>query len=68
VNEARDIDAASRSIRVRVWFGRVPIVDYRTGPETAFAQARGLGRRFPGLRVTVDPTGAPPVATAGAIS
>lgn len=67
MNETRKIDAVSRSVRVRVWFGQFSIVDYTTSPETACEQARGLGRRFSGLRVTMDPDAPPRVVATGAV-
>jgi hypothetical protein len=42
-------------IRVRVWFGQLPIVDRTTGPEMGTEFARAGGRRFFGLPVTIDP-------------
>jgi hypothetical protein len=42
-------------VRVRVWFGQLPIVDRTTGLELGTAFARAIGRRFFGLPVTIDP-------------
>lgn len=67
MNDARRTDAASHVVRVRVWFGRFPIVDYTTSHDAATTQALGLGRRFSGLRVTVEPDDAPPADLVGAI-
>lgn len=54
MNEATETDAADRTVRVRVWFSRFPIVDYTTSHRSAPAQADGLARRFSGLRVTIE--------------
>jgi hypothetical protein len=67
VNEARAVDVAGRFIRVRVWFGRFPIVDYTTSAQAASGQAQGLSRRFSGLAVTMDPVDAPGAVTTGGI-
>ncbi|WP_329484263.1 hypothetical protein OG555_19130 [Kribbella sp. NBC_01484] len=48
-------DATDCPARVRVWFGRFPIVDYTANLRDATAQASGLRRRFSSLRVTIDP-------------
>jgi hypothetical protein len=45
---------ASERQRVRVWFGKCPIVDQTTTAEDATAFAQGIGRRFAGLKVTVE--------------
>ncbi|MFI7067067.1 hypothetical protein ACIBL3_39135 [Kribbella sp. NPDC050124] len=55
MNEATATEASDRTVRVRVWFGRFPIVDYTTHERAAPMQAVGLGRRFSGLRVTIEP-------------
>jgi hypothetical protein len=67
VNDLRRTDAASQVVRVRVWFGRLPIVDYTTSHDAATTQALGLGRRFSGLRVTVEPDDSQPAEPVGAI-
>jgi hypothetical protein len=48
-------DATDCPARVRVWFGRFPIVDFTANMREATAQASGLRRRFSSLRVTIDP-------------
>jgi len=45
---------ASERQRVRVWFGKFPIVDQTTTAEDAIEFAQGMGRRFAGLKVTVE--------------
>ncbi|GAB3934080.1 hypothetical protein GCM10029976_042520 [Kribbella albertanoniae] len=45
---------ASERQRVRVWFGEFPIVDQTTTAKAATAFAQGMGRRFAGLRVTIE--------------
>lgn len=40
--------------RVRVWFADTPICTHVTGQERAQDYARAIGRRFIGLRVTID--------------
>ena len=49
------MDTAELSVRVRVWFGRFPIVDCLTSPYLAVGQTCSLGRRFIGLKVTMEP-------------
>ncbi|MGY4769763.1 hypothetical protein ACXC9Q_22825 (plasmid) [Kribbella sp. CWNU-51] len=46
-------------VRVRVWFGRLAIVDRTAGTEVAVDFAQAMGRRFFGHPVTVDPVTAP---------
>lgn len=55
MNEATGTTATDSTVRVRVWFGRFPIGDYTTSRGAAQEQALGLGRRFSGLPVTVEP-------------
>jgi hypothetical protein len=55
VNDGRATETGDRVGRVRVWFGRFAIVDYRAPLDSAASEAAGLGRRFSGLRVTVEP-------------
>jgi hypothetical protein len=55
VNEATRPSTADANVRVRVWFGHVPIVDYATSHSEAPAQVLGLQRRFTGLPVTIEP-------------
>ena len=59
MSTAWSANPADSPARVRVWFGRFPIVDYTTSIPEATEHARGLGRRFVGLRVTIDPAEAP---------
>lgn len=40
--------------RVQVWFGEHLLHDYRAGAKAAEEYAAAIGRRFAGLRVTVD--------------
>lgn len=40
--------------RVRVWFADTPICTHVAEPERAQEYARAIGRRFFGLRVTID--------------
>ncbi|WP_152362161.1 hypothetical protein [Microlunatus speluncae] len=40
--------------RVQLWFGAVVLRTYRAEPTAAREYARSIGRRFQGLRVTVD--------------
>ncbi|MEV0792590.1 hypothetical protein [Kribbella sp. NPDC050459] len=54
-------------MQVRVWFGRFAIVDSTTSHRAAPAQARALGRRFSGLRVTIEPDESATVGSAGSI-
>jgi hypothetical protein len=42
------------SQRVRVWFGRYVVADYVAAAQQAEEYADAIGRRFAGLRVTVD--------------
>lgn len=46
-------------VRVRVWFGQLPIVDRTTRPELGTGFAHAIGRRFFGLPVTIDPVRIP---------
>lgn len=39
---------------VRVWFGAHVVTEYVAAPERAVQYAEAVGRRFAGLRVTVD--------------
>jgi hypothetical protein len=41
--------------RVRLWFGEYTIADYSGEPEMAARYADAMRRRFPGLRITMDP-------------
>lgn len=41
--------------RVRVWFGEHVVVEYVAEPVRAEQYVEAMGRRFAGLRVTVDP-------------
>ncbi|WP_328522907.1 hypothetical protein [Kribbella sp. NBC_00359] len=67
MNEATETEAADSIVRVRVWFGRFPIVDYTTCNSSAHTQALGLDRRFAGLPVTVEPYDVIAIGIAGAI-
>jgi hypothetical protein len=42
-------------VRVRVWFGRMPIVDHTADSEVGTAYANAMSRRYAGLTVTIDP-------------
>lgn len=46
--------AAPDLLRVRVWFGTHLLHDHRAEPTAARNYAEAIGRRFAGLRVTVD--------------
>jgi hypothetical protein len=41
-------------LRVRVWFGPHLLHDYRAEASAAESYAQAIGRRFGGLRITVD--------------
>lgn len=41
--------------RVRVWFGRHVIADYRARCDRAQRYAAAMRRRFAGLEITIDP-------------
>ncbi len=43
-----------RELRVRLWFGPHLLHDYRAGAEAAERYAEAIGKRFAGLRVTLD--------------
>jgi len=45
---------AGGEVRVQVWFGRDLLREYRAEDTAAHEYARAIGRRFPGLLVTVD--------------
>ena len=47
-------DIVRVELRVQLWFGSVVLRSYRAEPSAARAYARSIGRRFRGLRVTVD--------------
>jgi hypothetical protein len=47
-------EAKKRAQRVRVWFGRHVIATYVADPGEAERYAQAMGRRFAGLRVTID--------------
>jgi hypothetical protein len=51
--------------RVRVWFGKCAIADYRAEPELAERYAAAMARRFASLRVTNDPLPGSPGRPAG---
>lgn len=51
--------------RVRVWFGAHVVTEYVAAPERAAQYAEAVGRRFAGLRVTVDDVPAAHVAGGG---
>lgn len=40
--------------RIRLWFGRHLLRDYRAEAEAAEQYATAIGRRFAGIHVTVD--------------
>ena len=42
------------SVRVRVWFGELPIVDHTMNVTAGTDFAQAMGRRFFGLPVTVE--------------
>jgi hypothetical protein len=48
-------DAATGRRRVRVWFGRHVIADYRAEADLAERYVAAMSRRFVGLRITNDP-------------
>lgn len=45
---------AESARRVTVWFGGHAIAEYRAGADAAAKYATAVGRRFAGLRITVD--------------
>ena len=42
-------------VRVRVWFGRLPIVDHTADSDAGTAYASAMSRRYAGLTVTIEP-------------
>lgn len=40
--------------RVRLWFGPHLLHDYRAGADAAAEYAEAIGRRFAGLKITID--------------
>ncbi len=54
MNDADVRTSTVRERRVRVWFGEHLLHDYRAGAVAAQEYATAIGRRFPGLAVTVD--------------
>jgi hypothetical protein len=50
-----DVQVDTSRRRVRVWFGRHAIADYRAEADLAERYAAAMARRFPGLRITNDP-------------
>jgi len=50
-----DVQVDTSLRRVRVWFGRHAITDYRAEADLAERYAAAMARRFPGLRITNDP-------------
>ena len=41
-------------LRVQLWFGPHLLHNYRAGAEAAEAYAAAIGRRFAGLKITID--------------
>lgn len=47
--------ATAERRHVRVWFGSHVIASYSSDPEHAARYAEAMGRRFAGLRITIEP-------------
>lgn len=47
-------DCERGELRVRLWFGQHVLHDYRADGDVARRYAKEIGRRFAGLKITID--------------
>jgi hypothetical protein len=61
------VQAGQQRRRVRVWFGKHVIADYRADADLAERYVTAMARRFVGLRITNEPVPEPDPVPARAL-